>query len=113
MNIQSTVELWADYGCYPTWQQDENDAVPRNIDPVSLPISSKLASDILNWGNMFDATLNDIDPFSSGFETQKEHEAFVACGRELAIQLRRQLSNAFEVVYVNDITLIREIVSIA
>jgi hypothetical protein len=111
MKQQVSIDLWADYNCFPLWVKGGDDLVPRNLDPHELPISDSLAAQLDEWAAKYDQTLCESDPVRSGFATKVEHENFVSEGRSLALELRRQLMDDFLVYFVNDITVKRELVS--
>ena len=90
------LKVSADYQCYPLW-----DATPGefgNIDPRDLPISSELAVRLINWARRFDATLNEDDPVSSGFNSNEDEIEFCNEGRELEKLLQIELGVEYSVI---------------
>ena len=89
-----------DYECWPLWHH-EGDTVGC-IDPASLPISSELASDLLEWQKVFDRTLNQSDPANSGFSSDEAETKFIRMGMDLAVRLKAELD--CEVAYFDTST---------
>jgi hypothetical protein len=87
----------ADYETFPIWRSDSPD--PANIDPASLPISPALAKDLVDWADMYDATLNRSDPIASGFPNAAAESEFYARGEQLARRLAAELAPAYAVEY--------------
>ena len=90
-----TIKLMADYHCFPLWEVP-GDCV-GNIDPDSLPLSDSLKTKLLNWADIYDATLNMEDPARSGFLSIGDAEDFEAQGMALVDQIVEELGSDFKV----------------
>ena len=91
-----TLKLMADYQCYPLWEASPGEV--GNIDPNSLPISTSLREQLMDWADVYDSILNWEDPARSGFASVDAEEAFNAQGIRLADQLREELGPEFAVL---------------
>lgn len=89
------IKLMPDYGCFPLWEASP-DAV-GNIDPNTLPLSASLAFELEKWAAQFDATLNLEDPLESGFTSSEQERDFTDAGRQLCIEMQKELGPDFEV----------------
>lgn len=89
------IKVMADYQCYPLW--DMAPGMYGDIDPASLPISTELKHQLIDWAREFDATLNMEDPASSGFESEEAAAAFKERGLQLARRLQLELGANAEV----------------
>ncbi|MDD7912017.1 hypothetical protein PUV47_18960 [Pseudovibrio exalbescens] len=89
----------ADYDCWPLWGVSNI----GNIDPATLPLSSVLEKDLLNWARQYDATLNRSDPVQSGFRTREEAQAFNEEGWALWERLRVELEDIKVVYFDNEL----------
>jgi hypothetical protein len=96
------IKLMADYECYPVWEEF-NDGVD-NIAPSSLPISEDLAERIDAWGDVYDKTLNNDDPASSGFSSQETMDMFETEGKKLHNELKQELAAQFTVTYFSTLS---------
>lgn len=76
------IRLLADYGCYPTWRIEHNDV--QNVAPETLALPPGLSSALAAWSATYESTLDDLDPASSGFDTQEELILFGSWGHSLA-----------------------------
>ena len=85
-----------DYECHPLWHYKNNNV--GEINPESLPISSKLISMLSAWAAEYDSTLNQESPVESGFANKESEEVFVAKGCEIASMLKKELKTV-EVIY--------------
>lgn len=85
-----------DYECHPLWHYRSDNV--GEINPETLPISSKLKSMLLTWATEYDSTLNQDNPVESGFANKEIKEAFVAKGLEIANILKNELK-IIEVIY--------------
>ncbi len=86
-----------DYFCYPLWGMDEDNL--GDIDPKMLPLSQNMIEQLETWAKMYDMTLNQEDPNSSGFSSQAQKQAFEEKGIQLWYQLRQELADDYEVYY--------------
>lgn len=91
-----TIKLMADYQCFPLWEASPGDV--GNIDPISLPISISLRKSLMDWAQLYDATLNWEDPATSGFTNVDSATQFMERGEELAQRLREELGSKFVVL---------------
>ncbi|MAK61695.1 MAG: hypothetical protein CMK09_12005 [Ponticaulis sp.] len=94
-------KLMPDYGCHPVWETTDGEY--ENIDPDSLPISPKLATELTVWAARFDASLNQRDPVSSGFSSNSSARGFDQDGRRLWTELCLELPDA-EISYFSVLT---------
>lgn len=94
------IKLMPDYECHPLWG-----VIPSefgDIDPKTLPISTKLQQQLRTWADTYDQTLDREDPRQSGFSTALDVSAFEAEGERLAEQLRTELgSNYIVLTYIH------------
>jgi hypothetical protein len=90
-----TLKLMADYQCYPLWEASPGEV--GNIDPNSLPLSTSLQAQLLDWADVYDKTLNWEDPATSGFACVDAVDEFKAQGMRLADRLRAELGPEFVV----------------
>jgi hypothetical protein len=94
--IMQTIKVMPDYECDPLWVEGVG-----NMPPSSFPISDELATLLWDWSSEYDQTLNQEYPPESGFKTKEIEQAFVEKGKELALKLKAQLGNEYNVVYFN------------
>jgi len=92
-----TIKLMADYHCFPLWEVPGDHV--GNIDPDSLLLSDSLKIKILNWTDVYDATLNIDDPAISGFLNIGAAADFEAQGLNLADKIREELGPDFKVLF--------------
>jgi hypothetical protein len=90
----------ADYFAFPLWWEAPHD--PGNIDPLTLPLSSETIARLIEWADMYDATLNMDDPVASGFPDDDAELAFERAGILLWQRLREELGTAYEVWYFSN-----------
>jgi len=90
----------SDYCSYPLWGLDDDNI--GDIDPKSLPLSETTIQRLEKWADIYDAILNWDDPASSGFASQEAKEAFEQEGISLWLQLRKELSSDYEVLYFSN-----------
>jgi hypothetical protein len=93
----NTIKVMADYGCWPLWKDE-------NLDPDSLPLSSRLCEQLATWAERYDECLFDEYPPGSGFSSEGEAEKFVDDGRTLANMLALELGKEFAVTYFNELS---------
>lgn len=91
-----TLKLMTDYQCYPLWEASPGEV--GNIDPNSLPLSTSLRDQLMDWADVYDKTLNWEDPATSGFTSVDAVDEFKAQGMRLADQMREELGSEFVVV---------------
>lgn len=91
-----TLKLMADYQCFPLWEASPGEV--GNIDPNSLPISTSLRDQLMDWADVYDSTLNWEDPAISGFVSVDAVEVFKVQGMRLAHQMREELGPEFVVL---------------
>lgn len=103
------IKLMADYDCFPLW--DLGDAGPANLDPEGLPIPADLLSDLQAWARRYDDTLDRADPMNSGFPSPEDHTEFAKTGSELALRLAKSLGSSWSVIYFNNATGAKELLS--
>jgi len=91
------VLVFCSYGCWPTWLQGENDDIPENIDPATLPLRPQTLQRLLEWDGAFQATYNHTYPPEAhrleGFgpeEFKLEHQALLEA-------LQQELGPAYQV----------------
>ncbi|AMX02837.1 hypothetical protein [Microbulbifer thermotolerans] len=87
------LKLMPDYECFALWDIDSTD----NINPASLPISEDLKKRIEKWQDVYDATLNEVDPTSSGFESPDAEQAFDIEGRAIWEELKNELGRSYNI----------------
>ncbi len=95
------IKLMADYECFPLWNCDET--LIGNINPAELPISSSTQEKLMQWSDIYDATLNTEDPLQSGFTNEKERWNFERMGFDLWIMLIKELPKDYTVLYFSNI----------
>lgn len=87
------LKLMADYQCFPLWEASPGEV--GNIDPNSLPLSTSLRKQLMDWADVYDSTLNWEDPAISGFASGNAVDEFKAQGMKLADQMREELGPEF------------------
>lgn len=92
LDVPAQIRVMVDYDCWPTWDDDSG----QNVDPRSLPITRRLAQQLLAWATRYDDSLNRDDPTRSCLADPREFEAD---GRLLADLLCRELAGLCVVVY--------------
>lgn len=92
--------MLSDYECFPVWRPRPSSV--ENVDPATLPVSEELAAALMRWAEAFDATLNQEYPADSGFPLERDRQAFLQRGRELAGRLARELGPGYRVTYQGD-----------
>ena len=92
-----TIRLMADYESYPLWWHSGSHV--GNLDPATLPLSSKLVDDLLSWADRYDETYNAADPAESGFPSIAAVKSFDAWGEQLWRQLQTELADQYRVVF--------------
>lgn len=90
------IKLMPDYGCFPLWEASPD--VVGNINPRTLSLSAGLISELEKWATQFDATLDPDDPLESGFTSSEEERDFADVGRQLCIEVQRELGQDFRVL---------------
>jgi hypothetical protein len=90
----------SDYQCFPVWRPGPSGV--DNVDPSTLPVSEELAAALMRWAEEFDATLNQDYPPDSGFALERDRDAFLQRGRDLAGRLARELGPGYQVTYQGD-----------
>ncbi|MBG6136407.1 hypothetical protein [Longispora fulva] len=88
-----------DYECHPLWCHGHGGEVNVSPHDPVLGLSSGLATDLEQWGDEFDATLNRDDPASSGFPTPQVADQFAERGVLLSRRLREELASDWVVSY--------------
>jgi hypothetical protein len=83
----------ADYYCFPLWKAGEGEV--GNIDPRSLPISTRLQEQLLSWAKAYDQTLDSDYPPNSGFKSAEEKVEFEREAARLAAQLKDELGSEY------------------
>lgn len=91
-----TFKLMADYHCFPLWHAASCEV--GNVDPRELPISVELCKKLLDWAQIYDATLNDEDPANSGFTSIEAKLQFSHDGDQLAEALRIELGRDYNIL---------------
>jgi hypothetical protein len=94
------LQVLSDYECFPVWRPGP--ASVENVDPATLPVSEELAAALMRWAEEFDATLNQEYPPDSGFPLERDRDAFLQRGRDLAGRLARELGPGYQVTYQGD-----------
>ncbi len=92
------IKLIPDYGCHPLWRSAGSDKA-GDINPQTLPLKPETIARLEKWAAVFDGLLNEDDPASSGFPSDKERSAFDGEGIQLWLELRKELSPEYEVLY--------------
>jgi hypothetical protein len=95
------IRLMADYGCDPLWGEEPDEI--GDLDPTTLPISQETLKRLEKWVHTYEAILNWEDPASSGFPSVEAREDFDKEGISLWLQLRKELSPDYEVLYFSEI----------
>lgn len=103
------IKLMADYDCFPLW--DLGDAGPANLDTADLPIPVDLLLDLRAWTRRYDDTLDRADLMNSGFPSPEDHAEFAKTGSKLALWLAKSLGSSWSVVYFNNATGAKELLS--
>jgi len=93
----ASVELMADYGCYPLWLRTDRGL--QNIDPARLDISAGLCEELAQWADEYDATLNAQDPANSGFPNEEAENAFYERGDRRAKRLAQEIGQRYRISY--------------
>ena len=75
------IKLMADYQCFPLWEACLGQV--GNIGPEDLPISHELKTELYDWAQIYDETINMDDPLSSGFQCDSDESEFKKIGNEL------------------------------
>ena len=83
------IRLMTDYYAHPLWEASPG--TWGNIDPETLPLSTRLKQDLKTWAEMYDATLDSDDPSNSGFNSVAEGQAFEALRGNLIERLHKEL----------------------
>ena len=89
------IKVMADYGCDPLWALDEERY--GCFSPDLIEISEELRSDLKNWAEAYDRSLDMADPATSNW-TDEQSAAHEREGRQLALRLKRERPDL--VVYV-------------
>lgn len=76
----------ADYHCYPLWNVSPGEC--GDIAPNEIPISKELQQRLLTWAAIYNETLDQDYPPSSGFKNSQEESEFSNEGKKLAECLR-------------------------
>lgn len=79
------LRLAPEFACSPLWDGDTGD--PVSVFALDLP--GDLAYRIEEWDDVFQKTFQLDDPESSAFASQDEHDAYVAEGKAILIELRK------------------------
>jgi len=95
------IRLMSDYNCYPLWKVGPSGV--QNVDPRELAISASLAKELLNWADVYDATLRRDDPASSGFSSSEAENSFENEGVRLWKALIKELGESSEVTYFSQL----------
>jgi len=103
------LQVLSDYECFPLWRPGSSGV--ENVDPATLPVSGELAAALLRWAEAFDATLNQENPADSGFPLERDRQAFLQRGRDLAGRLARELGPGYRVTYQGDGSVPEQVVS--
>jgi hypothetical protein len=93
--MRATIKLWADYGSWPIWDEDDAGA----IDPSDLPLNQETINRLHSWQASCDATLNHEFPQNSKFLSEEEENSFEQEGISLWNQLRHELEAEYQVTY--------------
>ena len=96
-----TFRLMSDYNCFPIWVEMPGD--PDNIDPSTLPISVRLAQDLMEWAHRYDRTLCHENPVESGFESDLLRSQFDVDGRYLWRRLQLEFGESVAVTYFSEL----------
>lgn len=94
----STVLVYADWQCWPTWTVDETGAVD-NPRPGDLGLSAGLAGELETWAEEYDAIFNEDYPPDTAFPSEAAERDWVARGRALAVRVSAELGGDVEVHY--------------
>lgn len=96
MGVPIRLKLLPEYEASPVWwgQQPFGE-----VDVNTLPITNELKSEVLQWAQLYWATLCVEDPVRSGFPTLQTKEAFDRLGKLLWERLRGELGPAYIVQY--------------
>ena len=92
------IKLMPDYGCHPLWWA-VGSGKAGDIDPTTLPLKLETVARLEKWAAVFDELLNEDDSAASGFASDRERSAFDGEGIELWLELRKELSPEYEVLY--------------
>jgi|ERR1700722_2876772 len=97
------VRILADYYCFAVWFSGESG--DENIAPSSqeLGLSEPLARDLDHWAAEYSATLREDDPVNSGFESEAAENDFYARGYQLALRVKRELGESWQVSYFDGV----------
>jgi hypothetical protein len=93
------IKLMPDYNCYPLWDRDDG----GDIEPWELPLSEATIERLLNWQDIYDATIDWDDPASAGFASEKEKRVFEREGISLWNKLQKELGDEYEIVYFSQL----------
>lgn len=74
-----------EFACSPLW----NDETGDSVSVFALDLPDDLAFRIDEWDNIFQGTFALDDPASSTFASQEQHDAYVAEGKAIVIELRK------------------------
>ncbi len=92
------IELMADYNCYPLWWANGD----GNIDPSTLPLTSKTLKSLEEWAAIYDTLLNEDDPAASGFPNDEARDVFDQKGISLWQLVQKELGLEYEVGYFSE-----------
>jgi hypothetical protein len=95
------IRVMPDYNCYPLWKVGPTGV--ENVDPRELAISASLAKELLDWADVYDATLRRDDPASSGFSSSEAEISFENDGVRLWKALINELGESSEVTYFSQL----------
>jgi len=97
--VKPVIILMPDYECHPLWWRGDHE--PGEIDPSSLPLSKDTVRDLNAWARTFDSWLDPDDPAGGPEPPPEAVSAFEAEGVRLWKALRRELGDAYSVLYRN------------
>lgn len=94
----TTVLLYADWKCWPTWTIDETGSV-ENPSPGDLGLSAGLSAALETWAEEYDAIFSKDYPPDTAFPSDAAERDWTARGRALAVRVSAELGSGVEVHY--------------
>jgi hypothetical protein len=87
------LRLAPEFACSPLW----NDETGDSVSVFALDLPDDLAFRIDEWDDIFQRTFALNDPASSTFASQEQHDAYLAEGKAIVIELRKVWPGTLEV----------------
>lgn len=86
------VRILAEWHSWPTWVLD-SDGELDDVPPESLALSEGLVADLLAWSGEFQATYDEENPASSGFDDPALERSWIERGKALSKRVAAELRN--------------------